>query len=72
MRDTAQATITYITLRKVERGEELCICYGESRRLGFIDTDTKTVGLECEELVVARADSIEGINDLSQIQDVFA
>lgn len=29
----------YRTLRAIKEGEELCISYGESTRLGFVDVD---------------------------------
>ena len=43
--------ITYTTLRAVDEGEELCISYGESGRLGFEDADAETMRREEEERV---------------------
>lgn len=31
--------IVYRTLRAIKEGEELCISYGESSRLGFVDVE---------------------------------
>lgn len=41
--------ITYRTLRDVKEGEELCISYGESGRLGFEDADAEEMRQEEEE-----------------------
>lgn len=35
LRDVEKGCIRYVTLREVERGEELCICYGRGSELGF-------------------------------------
>ena len=43
--------ITYATLRAVNEGEELCISYGESGRLGFEDADAEVMRREEEERV---------------------
>jgi len=48
-RDVVRQLITYTTLRAVEEGEELCISYGESGRLGFEDADAEVMRREEEE-----------------------
>lgn len=40
-RDIENEIIRYTALRDIEQGEELCICYGDSARLGFDDTDAE-------------------------------
>ena len=59
--------ITYTTLRAVDEGEELCISYGESGRLGFEDADADAIRIEEEATVkdeeralLALGDNIDG------------
>lgn len=47
-----------MTLRHVEEGEELCISYGEPRRLGFVDADGDLAAREAEE---EASDGLDGI-----------
>jgi hypothetical protein len=39
IRDVKNRLVTYITLRDIRRGEELCISYGD--RLTFLDADAR-------------------------------
>ena len=40
-RDIPTTTITYVALRDIRAGEELCISYGSSSRLWFEDTEAR-------------------------------
>ena len=39
-------SITYVTLRAIEVGEELCISYGPRERLTFVDVEVEEEELE--------------------------
>jgi len=66
-RDVVRQLITYTTLRAVDEGQELCISYGESGRLGFEDADADAIRIEEEATVkdeeralLALGDNIDG------------
>jgi SET domain-containing protein len=46
MRDQHNRCIRYITLRDIAKDDELCISYGESHKLWFMDEDEKSNGLD--------------------------
>jgi len=56
MRDIDNEVIRYVALRDVERGEELCICYGDNAKLGF-----KDVSAEEEEHAPEDGEAMNGI-----------
>lgn len=64
IRYVEEEVIRYVTLRDVEEGEELCICYGDERRLGFANADgrQKEIGEE---------DDGDGFGGFARVGDVF-
>lgn len=64
VRDVEEEVIRYVTLRDVQRGEELCICYGDDGRLGFANAD----GSQDE---MRREDDFDGFGGFAGVGEIF-